>query len=235
MTWTGGLSFPPLFHGEAISPAATPMDTAVSRAKSGADTGLIVYAEDPGAMRVAVLLTPEIPLEDAIGVIFAAALGLADSLGAIAPPEVAVQFTWPGGFMINGARCGRLRATASTGDPNTIPDWLVIAIDMPILPDPASEPGDTPDQTVLIEEGCADITAPLLIESWSRHMLYWINRFVDEGLAPLHKNWTGKCDDSSSAPDGTSFLGLDEKGGMLLRKEGATILKPLTKILESTS
>ncbi len=228
-------SFPPLFRGEALRAGLDPLDKAVTMGMREADPGLIVWSEDIGSMRAAVLLAPETPLADAAGVAFAALLGVSVSFGALAPPEVAVHFDWPFGIRVNGARCGQVRVAASTADPEQTPDWLAIAIDVPVLP-VAIEPGEDPDRTTLHDEGCAEIEAQRLIEAWSRHMLVWINRFVDDGLAPLHAAWRDKCDklgEQVSAPAEGVFVGMDELGGMLLKTPEGTRAIPLTEMLEA--
>lgn len=233
---TTGPTFPPLLRGEAVPQHSDPFAKAQSMALSGADPGLVCWSEDEAAMRAAITFAPEMPLQDAVGVSFAVAIGFCDSLGALAPPEVGVHFVWPNGFKVNGARCGHMRVAASTQDPEAEPDWLAVAIDVPILPAKDNEPGETPNETALIEEGCAGITSTALIESWSRHTLVWINRFLDDGFAPLHKDWCGRCDEIGediATPEPGTFVGLDEKGGMLLRDGAETRVIPLTRILES--
>lgn len=228
-------SFPPLFRGEAVRASIDPFAKAVSLAGLGCDPGQIVWSLDETRARAAIVLAPELPLCDATGAVFAVALGLSDALGALAPPEVAVHFTWPGGIKVNGARCGGLRAAASTNIPEDEPDWLVVGFDIPLLPFHDQEPGKTPDETSLVEEGCGEIGAQALIESWSRHTLVWINRLLDDGFAPLHRDWCGRCDtigEVVNTPDEGTFVGLDDKGGMLLRQGEKTALFALTEILE---
>ena len=76
----------------------------------------VVVVHDVGGatLSAAVALAPECALEDAMAMVFATALGFSDALGALAPPEVAVHMVWPAGLRVNGARCGGLRAAAST-------------------------------------------------------------------------------------------------------------------------
>ena len=226
--------FPPLLRGEEAPRGQDPFAKAVALASLGTDAGRIVWARDPSRLKAAVVLAPEEPLADAITVILAVALGLGDALGALAPPEVAVHYLWPGGFKVNGADCGRLRAAASTADEGAVPDWLVAGIEMPYLPAEGIEPGETPDQTALALEGCVEVTPLRLLESWSRHMLVWINRREDEGLAPLHAAWRERAwGVGEELPDGGTFVGLDERGGQLVRTGRETTLRPLTVLLEA--
>jgi biotin-(acetyl-CoA carboxylase) ligase len=209
---------------------------ACAEAARDAEPGRIHYARTEDSLRAAVTLAPEQPLAEAIGILFAVQLGLIDALGALAPPEIAVHVQWPDRLRVNGALCGQFRAAASTVDPAAEPDWLVIGLDVPILPRDDIEPGEQPDETCLFAEGCGELTASELLEGWSRHMLVWIHTYLTEGFAPLHEAWRGKCDaigsDVTQPRDG-HFVGLDERGGMVLRTGDETRLLPLTQMLEA--
>ena len=231
-------SLPPLFRGE---PAQSPLETAVRRAREGTDPGLVAFHASDDRLVAALVLAPEAPLEDAMAMILAAANGFADAFGALAPSEVACQFDWPGGIRINGARCGALRAAASTRDPAAEPGWLVIGLDVPLRGDPgAVEPGERPGETTLWEEGCGEISAIRLLESWSRHTLVWIHEWLDAGIGRLHRDWTGRAwglgeeitlDIAGARLTGT-FAGLDERGGLLLKGASGVRLVPLSATLE---
>lgn len=230
-------SFPPLLKGEETLPGMDPFAKAVASAALGTDPGLICWARDETAMRAALVLAPEAPLERAVGITFAVALGLGDALGALAPPEVAVHYVWPGAFKVNGADCGAMRAAASTTDPAAVPDWLVIGVEMPFRRPPSDdEPGNRPGQTYLIEEGCVEVTPLKLLDSWARHTLVWINRWLDDGFQPLHAAWRERAwGMGENLPEGGTFMGLDELGGMLVKTPKTTEIRPLTTMLEDLS
>ena len=101
-----------------------------------------------------------------------------------------------------------------------------------MLPD--GDGGENPDRTCLFHEGCADVTPLRLLESWSRHTLVWINRWLDDGLAPLHAAWRERAwEMGEPLPDGSgTFMGLDEDGGMLVKTDQTTSIRPLTDILD---
>ncbi len=88
--------------------------------------------------------------------------------------------------------------------------------------------GETPDQTCLHEEGCGDVTASALIETWARHMMNWLHIYLTDGFEPLHREWLQKA---HGREDGT-FIGLDEHGGLILKDGDATRILPLTQLLE---
>jgi biotin-(acetyl-CoA carboxylase) ligase len=229
-------SFPPLLRGEETVPGMDPFAKAVASAALGTDPGLIVWQPGEAGLHAALVLAPEAPLERAVGITFAIALGLGDAIGALAPPEVAVHYVWPGGIKINGGDCGRLRAAASTTDPRAEPDWLVVGVDLRFLPPAPGEPGLKPAETCLAEEGCVELTPLQLLESWSRHSLVWIRRWLDDGFRPVHEAWRARAwGVGEELPGGGLFVGLDEHGGMLVRSAHSTELRPLTSMLEDLS
>lgn len=227
-----GIEFPPLLTGFAV--AGDPFEAACEAA-SEAEPGSVFYAPDEETMRVAILLAPEVPLREAAGVCFAILLGLNDALGALAPPEVGVHLEWPDRVRVNGARAGRMRLAASTGDPGAEPDWLVVGLDVFVASAAAAEPGETPDETTLHEEGCGEVGSLALVEAWARHMMNWLHIYLTEGFAPLHEEWRAKAHGLGEAvdyPAAGSFVGLDEWGGMILKDEGGTRILPLTDWVE---
>lgn len=232
--------FPPAFKGEAASDGADPFRSAVDHARKGTDAGLIIHRIRPDHLSAALVLAPETALRDAMVMVLVAAVGFADGLGALAPPEVAVQFDWPGGFRINGAGCGGLRAAASTDDPDTEPDWLVIGLDVPFFAKSSTEPGKTPNRTTLWDEGCSEILPARLLESWARHTLVWIHHWQQDGVRRLHSDWTARAASLGEEHEivlagntySGQFMGLDEVGSMLLKSANKTLLLPLTMMLE---
>ncbi len=223
--------FPPLLTGLAV--AGDPFKTACEAAAE-AEPGTVFYAPGEETLRAAVLLTPETPLAQAISVSFAVALGMNDAIGALAPPEVGFHLEWPGGFRVNGASCGSLRAAASTADAHAEPDWLVIGVEVPVV-SLSDAPGETPDQTTLQGEGCAEITTGDLLETWARHMMNWLHIYLTDGFAPLHEHWLARAhrlNEHVETPEPGTFLGLDEWGGMILKDGSGTRILPLTLMLE---
>lgn len=229
--------FPPLMQGRALPPGADPMRKACAEAALGCDAGLLCWSLSAEALRVALVLAPETALEPAMAAWPACAFGLQNALGALAPPEVSVHFDWAGAIRVNGARCGRVRAAAAPTDPAAEPDWLVIGLDLRLIPPRADAPGETPDDTGLFAEGCAGLDPVALLEAWARHTMHGLSRLDDAaGRAALHRDWRGVVwalgEPCAEAGREGMFLGLDENFGMLLRPEGAdTILIPLSSRL----
>lgn len=226
--------FPPLLKGEVVPGQVDPFDKAVSQAIAGVDSGTVFYSQAGDVLRAALVLAPETPLEDAIQAVYVAQIGLAESLGALAPPEVPVHFQWPDRIKVNGAVCGGVRFATDVSDPKAYPAWLVIGINVPFIP-ATDEPGTNPNETCLLEEGCSAIEPMALLESWAKHTLLWLTHFMDSGFERVHKEWRPRCDtlgELIEQPRPGIFVGLDEKGRMLLRQDVMTETVSLIEFAE---
>lgn len=227
------LTLPPLMSAEAVT--GDPARQACLRAREGCDAGLMTWRVTSDRVDAALVFAPEVPLSEAMVILPLCGVGLQNALGALSPPEVAVQLGWDGTIMVNGARCGRLSALVSHPAPDQVPDWMVVALSLRLRL-ATDAPGEMPDDTALSEEGCGDIAPELLLEAWARHTLNWIGRWEDDGPRPVHAEWSGLVHDIGQpvrygGQDGT-FIGTDDSFGMLLRDAKATHLIPLTTLLE---
>lgn len=227
--------FPPLLKGMAVADGADPFGAACALAAEGCDAGTVLYSIQTDRLRAALVFAPEVALADAMAVLVVCGVGFQNALGALSPPEVAVHLDWDGGIRVNGGRCGKLRVAANTGDPDLVPGWMVVGFDLSLIRF-ADAPGVTPDVTSLYDEGCADVEPVQLVEAWARHLLVWLNRWLEEGNRPLHGEWSGIVWGlNQPASFGTArgtLTGTDERFGMLLRDDLTTHLVPLTKLLE---
>ncbi|NBS13009.1 MAG: DUF4444 domain-containing protein, partial [Gammaproteobacteria bacterium] len=94
----------------------------------------------------------------------------------------------------------------------------------------------SPDETALYEEGCVEVSPTGLLESWSRHTLVWLNRYLADGFPPVHEAWRGRCiglGEHITYPREGVFTGVDDHGSLLLRDGPMTTVVPLSDYLES--
>lgn len=226
--------FPPLLSGLAVEGQTDPFEKACANAALGCDGGLVVHNVSANELRAAMVFAPEVALQDAMAMLPVCGVGFQNALGALAPPEVAVHLDWDGGIRVNGASCGALSVAASTLCATEVPDWLVVGLNIPLWP-LDDEPGKTPDKTTLYSEGCVDVDPSRLLESWGKHTLVWINRWLDGGTKPVHAEWLGLAwgvgEESRNDGKSGAYLGVDERFGMLLRDETQTHLISLTTLL----
>lgn len=227
--------FPPLFSGQAVGGKADPFRDACKAAAAGCDAGLVVHNLSADWFRAAIVFAPEVRLAEAMIVLPVCGIGLQNALGALAPPEIAVQLEWSGGIRVNGGSCGTLRPAAATADRHEVPDWLVIGLEIPVLPS-GGEPGLVPDRTSLFEEGCADLEPVALLEAWTRHTLVWTDRWLDEGVKPVHREWEGLAyglgEGIESEYGSGIMVGIDEHFSMILKEEARSRIVPLTELLD---
>lgn len=231
--------FPPLFDGVPAPAGALPFAAAIAMAREGCDAGTVVYRIDADRLRAAVAFAPEVPLEEAVTMLVVAGVGFSNALGALSPPEVAVHLEWNGTLRLNGAVCGRVHMAAAPAEPGAVPDWLVVGLEVDLIPQDPDTPGLTPDRTSLFDEGCGEIEPVHLLEAWVRHMLTWIHRWEEDGPRALHEEWRGMAhgmgeeiaDPVEPAARGL-FTGVDERFGLLIKDGETTRLIPLTALLE---
>ncbi len=213
---------PPLYRLAAVDGGSDAFEQALALAAGTAEDGTVAWSRRADRLDCAIVFRPEAPLSDVLPVVYAVALGLGDAIGALAPPIVALHFRWPDRFEVNGAFAGGLRAGWSAGVAADAATWLVIGICVAIAsPEVEASPAEI-ETTTLYDEGCADITSVGLLESFSRHALAWINRWQDDGFAPVREAWlsraTGLREEGGLAIGGDRvagrFAGLDEQGGL---------------------
>ncbi|KJZ20457.1 biotin/lipoate--protein ligase family protein [Loktanella sp. S4079] len=216
-------NFPPLFQGMVTDKA--PNDVAIACAQNGCDAGLVVYNLSSNELRASVVFAPEVPLAEAMIMLPICGIGLQNALGALTPPETAVQLKWDGTILINGAACGRLSVYTDIVLIKHSPKWLTVNLCL-TLSDDSTEPGYLPGSTSLAAEGAGDIHPAALLESWIKHTLVWINRWADDGNKPIHAEFSALWHKDEQ------HVGLDPKLGLIFKVNDMMVLKPLTSLLE---
>ena len=222
--------FPPLLRPFAIPADLDPFERCIQLALEGAEAGTLLWSIGQDVCECAVVLAPEQPREQSLPIVLVAMLGLADGLGALVPPTVAVTFGWPDRIEVNGGVVGGVQcASAPTEAPDAVPDWLVIGFRIAMRGVRASPqaPEDRP-RTTLADEGCGEVSAIDLLEEFGRHFLTWINRWQEAGVKPVQQAWLSRATGLGKRVDVRVgkhvrtgiFEGLTETGAMRLVKEG---------------
>lgn len=226
---TQRLRIPPVYRLVNLAPDADLDAKALEMAAAGADDGTLLWRDRPDRLEAAVILHPEDALEQAALVAYVGMVGLADGLGAVAPPLLEITFTWPAGINVNGAHLGGL-SLALPGDaqPGAVPDWMVLHLAVNIAPEDREASVIDLGVTYLAEEGCLDVTAGKVLESFARHFLKWVKRWQDDGFDTVRSVWRHYGPDEGDAIEldlaegrieGT-FGGIGDDGALLLGGEG---------------
>jgi BirA family biotin operon repressor/biotin-[acetyl-CoA-carboxylase] ligase len=235
---------PPLFRPLAVTPDVDPFERGLQVAAEGAEAGTVLWSIGQDRCQAAVVLAPEHRLEDSLPIVLVAMLGLGDALGALLPPVVALTFGWPDRIEVNGGVVGGVRlASARTGKPSDVPDWLVVSYSLASQRRADSaEPGHRPGHTTLADEGC-EIACIDLIEHFGRHFLAWINRWQEDGVAPVRQAWLSRAAGLSSTIEVATgphkkqgiFTGLTDTGSIRLMRNGITQIVSLEEAMKEPS
>lgn len=227
--------FPPLLAGMPVKAPDQPFARACAEADAGrAGAGDVFWARATNRLDVAIVLEPDVCLQQAMQMQFAAMVAFGDALGAVAPPEVGVYYRWPGDILVNGARVGAVRvALPQDAREGAVPRWLVVGIIVTIRHDVAvTDPGLDSENTTLEEEGCGEITRTELVDSFCRHFLLWVHIWEEEGFRQISEAWVERArklgDGASTCGVSGKLLGLDESGNLLVKPEnGAAVSVPI--------
>lgn len=238
------LDLPPILAGRAAPSADDAHRTAIRQASLGqSGAGDLWWSADQAKVAFSIVLEPSVGRARCYEMLPLVMVAFAEALGALSPPEVAVQHRWPATILVNGADAGRARlALAADDGPDGLPRWSAVGLEIALaLPVEGPEPGFDLQRTTLAEEGCGAITGRELIEVTARHFLAWLDAWEQEGFAPVHRQWTFAWADNArdlrvAAGDGTirgQALGIDEHGGLLLKTAGGTVGIDLARALSA--
>ena len=241
---TESLNLPPIFRALALEPGEAALPAAAAFAKDEGEPGRFLFSLSEERAEAAVVLAPEQPLGDALAVIYVAALAIGDALGSLIPPVVAVTFAWPDRILVNGAVAGGLAVARDPVSDDGPPDWLAIGLSLALRGSrEEGEPGEARERTNLYEEGCGEAGGQVIIESYARHFLAWINRWQDDGFDPVKSAWLARTfelgETLSLSQNGEAhkgvFRGLDHHGGLILEDGEARVTLDLADALRQPS
>ncbi|MGD8809138.1 MAG: biotin/lipoate--protein ligase family protein [Gammaproteobacteria bacterium] len=239
------LSLPPAFRARTGPPGMNAVETACALAESGADPGTLARAPRDDVADCAIVLAPSEPLAPSLCVAYVAMVAAADALGALIPPVIPVGFGWPDRIVVNGAPVGGIRVLAAetedTANDGAVPAWMVVGLTIALkLPPADAEPGRAPHRTALEMEGCGDLTVRAILESFARHFLYWMNRWQDDGFAPVRLAWLGRAAGYGVRNRGMETAGpwadrilldLAEDGSVTFQEDGRERTRSVTGVL----
>lgn len=238
--------FPPLLSGRAVPAGVAAHSVAVTDAAAGrAGAGDIYWSRSEDRLSIAVVLEPDVALVRAAQMHLVLMVAFGDAFGAISPPEIGVQYRWPGDILVNAAKAGQVATFVPVGcGAAEQPAWMVVALDVRITLDlSVPDPGERMDVTTLHEEGAGEVERTQLAESTSRHFLTWVDTWTHDGFRPVHENWVGRMAGDGklvTVRDGARALtgrmtGLDEEGNLLFstgegQAVGLSLLDALNRV-----
>ena len=192
---------PPAYRLVALEEIDSTNSEAKRRAESGAEDGTLVWARcqtggygrqgrawssASGNLFLSLVVRPDCPLSTAAQFSFVAAVALGDAIGSVASPLIEVTYKWPNDVLLNGRKAAGILLESKAGEDQKL-EWLVIGVGANI----SSFPSETRlPATSLHFEGCPpSVSAVDLLEAFARHMMSWINIWLDDGFAPVRQAW----------------------------------------------
>ncbi len=240
-------AFPPAFDGHAVEAGRDVLAEAFKAACDGSHgAGDLFWSRARDRAAVMIVLEPDVPLSIAVQMGSTLMVAIGDALGAIGPPNLALTYRWPFTILANGGRVGNVvLAAPAKAELQDIPAFLVVGFDITIASkaNGSDEPGLHPGTTALHEEGCGEIDRTALVEAVARHFLSWIDSWQQDGFGAVHQSWLARAHDIGEPVEGQvdathwsgKMLGLDEEGGLLVSRAGATVSVPLTAVLRGAA
>ena len=192
---------PPAYRLVALEEVDSTNSEAKRRAEQGAEDGTLIWAQRQtggygrqgrgwssasGNLFLSVIVRPDCSLADAAQFSFITAVALGEAVGSVGPALIEVTYKWPNDVLLNSRKAAGILLESKAGSDQRL-EWLVIGVGANV----SSYPTETRlPATSLHFEGCApSITAVDLLEAFARHLLSWINIWLDDGFAPVRQAW----------------------------------------------
>ena len=231
-----GPKLPPAYRLVALDRIDSTNAEAARRAEAGAEDGTLVWAREqssgrgrqgrtwdspPGNLYLSLVLRPECPPADAAQLGFVAALAVGDTIGTVGPPMLEVTYKWPNDVLLNGRKVSGILLESKT-TPDGAMTWLVLGVGINVVSFP--EGTETPATCIRFEGAAPDLNEVAVLEAFTRHMLSCVNRWLEDGFAPVRQSWLNHAHAlgeeisvrlSNQTLTGT-FRDLDERGALIL-------------------
>jgi len=177
---------PPVYRLVAVAAGQNPEARARELAAEGADPATIVCADRSDRLDCSVVLHPGMKLAEARLVVYVAMLGLGDALGAVVPPGIDVTYRWPNVIEANIGPAARIGLFSPGG---RLPPWMTLRAVVAVSTAVDGDPDAPAFETTIADEGGPEVTVTELLESYTRHLLSWMNRWEEDGFAPVRAMW----------------------------------------------
>jgi BirA family biotin operon repressor/biotin-[acetyl-CoA-carboxylase] ligase len=194
------LNPPPLYELVVVDKTDSARAYAERLAAQGAREGTLVWAKSQTEglgrnncfwmsgyknLHLGLVLKPEQPFDIACQVSLVATICTAMAISEQAEPMAELRYRWPNDVLLNRGKVAGITLSGSLGSGN-IPEWMVLGINVNVLDNPNSLGFDSASMR---GEGFESHDRVQLAETLCRQFLSWINRWADDGFAPIRKAW----------------------------------------------
>ncbi len=238
-----GPKLPPLYRLVALDVVTSTNDEALRLAEAGAEDGTLVWAREQteargrqgrawasprGNLCLSLVLRPDCDAAKAAQLGFIAALALGEAFGSVAPPMIEVTYKWPNDVLLNGRKAAGILLESRSGADGTL-DCVILGVGANVRHYP--EDSAFPATSLHFEGASPDLSEVALLEAFSRYFLNWVNRWLDDGFAPIRRAWLhhahGLGEEIEVRLPGETLTGtfkdLDERGTLVLELPGGDV------------
>ena len=181
--------------------------------------GTLVFVGRFDLAEFAVVLEPDEPLAFARRTFYTCMVALGNALAAPAPPEKPIVIEWPDAVYIDRGLVGGGRlAWPDHADERAVPDWLVFGAAIRTVSLHREESGLHPLSTALADESFGDVSSERLVEGFARHLMVAVDRWQENGFAPIAKEYISKL-----KPESSVGRDIAENGDLEVRRGGRFI------------
>ena len=137
-----------------------------------------------------------------------------------------ITYKWPNDVLLNGRKVAGI-LLESSARPDGALDWLVVGVGVNVRGHP--EETEFPATDLHFEGTPREVMEVDVLEAFAKHFLAWVNRWLDDGFAPVRQAWLGHAHALGQTIDVRlpretltgSFRDLDERGALVLDVPGA--------------
>ncbi|MFQ5773214.1 MAG: biotin--[acetyl-CoA-carboxylase] ligase [Kiloniellaceae bacterium] len=232
---------PPAYRLVALDRVDSTNDEAARLAEQGAEDGTLVWAREQTKGRgrqgrnfasprdnlyLSLVLRPDCGPAEAAQLGFVATLAVGEAIGSVAPPMLEVTYKWPNDVLLNGRKVSGILLESKTGSDGAL-DWLILGVGVNVRSFPKDT--DFPATSLHFEGAPREVSHVDVLEAFSRHFLTWVNRWLDDGFAPVRQGWLNHAHARGEEievrlPRETlhgTFRDLDERGALVLELSDA--------------
>ena len=171
-------------------------------ARRGAGEGTLVWAKSQNEgigcngrywmsgnrnMHCSIILRPDMDLSTCCELGLVACICAALAISAQAEPMEELRYGWPNDVLLNR---GKIAGVALSGQlQGASVKWMVIALNANVYDAPESRGMAAASMR---GEGFRSHDRVALLEAYSRQFLSWTNRWADEGMAPIAREWRNR-------------------------------------------
>lgn len=229
---------PGLYELIAVEKAGSARGHAEALAISGAEEGTLVWVKKQtegvgrkgnywisgeNNLHCAVILRPDDSFEICCQLGLLAGVCVSQAITMIGEPMEELRLGWPNDVYLNRGKVAGINLSGESSPDGRI-NWMVVSLNVNAYQHPTSLGFSTAS---LRGEGFESFDRVTLLEGFAREFLAWLDRWANQGLAPIRKAWLWRGDwtDQEHAVDylGHRYTGvfesLEDNGALKLRTQ----------------